>query len=112
MSSASFATVSNTRVIAIDQDPAGVQGTLVPNSSIGNGQVWIKPLSDGSFAVALLNRGQPALQISTTASALQIPLARGYKVTNIWTNQHSTSTGTFTALVQGYATVLLRITPG
>ena len=112
MSSASLATVSNSRVIAIDQDPAGVQGTLVPNSSIGNGQVWIKPLSDGSFAVALLNRGQPALQISTTASALQIPLAHSYKVTNIWTNQHSTSTGTFTALVQGYATVLLRISPG
>jgi alpha-galactosidase len=111
MSKASFATVSNSQVIAIDQDPAGVQGTLVPNSSIGNGQVWIKPLSDGSFAVALLNRGQPTLQISTTATALQIPLAHSYKVTNVWTNQHSTSTGAFTALVQGYATVLLRIAP-
>ena len=111
MSKASFATVSNSQVIAIDQDPAGVQGTLVPNSSIGNGQVWIKPLSDGSFAVALLNRGQPTLQISTTATALQIPLAHSYKVTNLWTNQHSTSTGAFTALVQGYATVLLRIAP-
>ena len=111
MSRASLATVSNSQVIAIDQDPAGVQGTLVPNSSIGNGQVWIKPLSDGSFAVALLNRGQPALQISTTASALQIPLAHSYKVTNLWTNQHSTSTGTFTAVAQGYATVLLRISP-
>ena len=111
MSRASLATVSNSQVIAIDQDPAGVQGTLVPNSSIGNGQVWIKPLSDGSFAVALLNRGQPAMQISTTASALQIPLAHIYKVTNLWTNQHSTSTGTFTAVAQGYATVLLRISP-
>jgi alpha-galactosidase len=111
MSKASFATVSNSQVIAIDQDPAGVQGTLVPNSSIGNGQVWIKPLSDGSFAVALLNRGQPTLQISTTATALQIPLAHSYKVTNLWTNQHSTSTGAFTAVVQGYATVLLRIAP-
>jgi alpha-galactosidase len=111
MSRASFATVSNSQVIAIDQDPAGVQGTLVPNSSIGNSQVWIKPLSDGSFAVALLNRGQPAMQISTTAAALQIPLAHSYKVTSLWTNQRSTSTGAFTALVQGYATVLLRISP-
>ena len=57
MSRASLATVSNRQVIAIDQDPAGVQATLVPNSSIGNGQVWIKPLADGSYAVALLNRG-------------------------------------------------------
>ena len=30
MSSASLATVSNSQVIAIDQDPAGVQGWLVP----------------------------------------------------------------------------------
>jgi alpha-galactosidase len=111
MSTASLATVSNSQVIAIDQDPAGVQGTLVPNSTIGNSQVWEKPLSDGSFAVALLNRGQGAVQISTTASALQIPAAHSYKVTNLWTNQHSTSTGAFTALVQGYATVLLRVSP-
>jgi alpha-galactosidase len=111
MSKASLATVSNSQVIAIDQDPAGVQGTLVPNSSVGNGQVWIKPLSDGSYAVALLNRGQPTLQISTTASALPIPAAHSYKVTNVWTNQRSTSTGAFTALVQGYATVLLRVSP-
>ena len=111
MSKASLATVSNSQVIAIDQDPAGVQGTLVPNSTIGNSQVWEKPLSDGSFAVALLNRGQGAVQISTTASALPIPVAHSYKVTNVWTNQHSTSTGAFTALVQGYATVLLRVSP-
>jgi len=111
MSKASLATVSNSQVIAIDQDPAGVQGTLVPNSTIGNSQVWEKPLSDGSFAVALLNRGQGAVQISTTASALQIPAAHSYKVTSLWTNQHSTSTGAFTALVQGYATVLLRVSP-
>ena len=109
ISRASLATVSNRRVIAIDQDPAGVQATLVPNSSIGNGQVWIKPLSDGSYAVALLNRGSSAMQISTTASALQIPLAHTYKVTNVWTNQQSVSTGALTATVQGYATVLLRV---
>ena len=109
ISRASLATVSNRRVIAIDQDPAGVQATLVPNSSIGNGQVWIKPLSDGSYAVALLNRGPSAMQIATTATALQIPLARTYKVTNVWTNQRSVSTGALTATVQGYATVLLRV---
>src|ERR1700676_2527508 len=86
ISRASLATVSNRRVIAIDQDPAGVQATLVPNSSIGNGQVWIKPLSDASYAVSLLNRGSRAMQICKTAGALQIRLARTYKVPNVWTN--------------------------
>jgi alpha-galactosidase len=114
MSKASLATVSNKAVIAIDQDPAGVQATVVPLSTVGNSQVWIKALIDGSYAVALLNRGSPAAQISTTATALAqagLPTAKSYKVTNVWTNQHSTSTGAFTAQVAAYSTVLLRITP-
>ena len=107
ISGASLATVSNRQVIAVDQDPAGVQAGIVSWS--GNGQVWIKPLSDGSYAVALLNRGSTPMAISTTAAALQLPPASSYKVTNLWTNQHSTMTTALTAQVQGYSTVLVRV---
>jgi alpha-galactosidase len=109
ISKTSLATVTNKQVIAVDQDPAGVQGTLV--SSSGNGEAWIKPLIKGSYAVALLNRGSTATQISTTANALKLPVAPSYKVTNLWTNQRSTITGALTATVQAYSTVLVRITP-
>ena len=40
----------NKEVIAVDQDKLGVQGTR-----IGPPQNWVKPLSDGSKAVALFN---------------------------------------------------------
>lgn len=40
----------NREVIAVDQDKAGIQG-----SRVGPLQVWMKPLSDGSKAVALFN---------------------------------------------------------
>ena len=40
-------------IIAIDQDPLGVQGTRIRSNS--GLQVWQKPLHDGSIAVALLN---------------------------------------------------------
>jgi len=109
MSRASLATVSNRQVVAVDQDPAGVQGTLVSGSSSGNGEVWIKPLFGGSYAVALLNRGASALPMATTAAALKLPAARSYEVTNLWTNQHSTTTSGFTAMVGAYSTVLLRV---
>jgi alpha-galactosidase len=109
ISKASLGAVANKAVIAVDQDPAGVQGTLVSDS--GNGEVWIKPLIKHSYAVALLNRGATAIQISTTATALRLPAARSYTVTNLWTNQRSTSTATLTATVQPYATVLIRVTP-
>jgi alpha-galactosidase len=109
MSGSSFATVSNRAVIAIDQDPAGVQATVVPGSAVGSGEAWVKPLSDGSYAVALLNRGSTAMAISTTAAALQLPPASTYKVTDLWTNQHSTMTGVLTAQVQAYSTLLVRV---
>jgi alpha-galactosidase len=109
MSAASLATVSNKQVIAIDQDPGGVQGWQ--NSSSGNGQVWEKPLIGRAYAVALLNRGSTALAISTTAAQLGLPAAASYKVASLWSGQNSTASGSFTAQVQPYSTVLLRITP-
>jgi alpha-galactosidase len=109
MSKASLATVSNKAVIAIDQDPAGVQGTLV--SASGNGEVWKKPLIDDSWAVALLNRGSTAITLATTASALGLPAAHSYSVTNLWNGQRSSSAGSLRSQVLGDSTVLLRVTP-
>ncbi|MGA3361482.1 MAG: alpha-galactosidase, partial [Solirubrobacteraceae bacterium] len=109
MTKASLATVSNKAVIAVDQDPAGIQGTLVSWS--GNGEVWKKPLINDSYAVALLNRGSAAMNISTSASALGLPAAHSYSVTNLWTNRRSSSTGSFSSQVQGDSTVMLRVSP-
>jgi alpha-galactosidase len=109
MSKASLATVSNRAVIAVDQDPAGIQGTLVSWS--GNGEVWSKPLINDSYAVALLNRGSAAMNISTSASALGLPAAHSYTVTNLWTSRRSSSSGSFSSQVQGDSTVMLRVSP-
>ena len=80
-------------------------------SASGNGEVWKKPLINGSYAVALVNRGSSAITISTTATALGLPAGHSYSVTNLWNNQRSTSSGAFSAQVQGDATVLLRVSP-
>jgi len=109
MSKASLTTLTNKAVIAVDQDPAGIQGTLV--SASGNGEVWKKPLINGNYAVALLNRGSTAITLATTASALGLPAAHSYSVTNLWNNQRSSSAGSFRSQVGGDSTVLLRVTP-
>ena len=60
-------TLTNAEVIAIDQDPLGAQGRRVasfpsPGKKLFGrdfgSEVWVKPLADGGFAVALLNRGK------------------------------------------------------
>ncbi len=107
ISSASTTTLSNREAIAIDQDPAGVQGRLL--SASGNGQVWVKPLSDGTRAVALLNRGSNTTSIATTAAAVGMPSAGGYEVRNVWTGAITSTTGAIAASVPAGATVLLRV---
>ncbi len=107
ISAASLAAVQNTEVTAVDQDPAGVQATLL--SSSGDGQVWVKPLVDGSRAVALLNRGSSAIHIETSASAVGLPPASSYAVRNLWTHDVSSTGGTISVEVAGDSTVLLRV---
>jgi hypothetical protein len=109
ISSASLQALQNSEVLAIDQDPAGVQGTLV--STTGQAQVWVKPLADGSRAVALLNRGGSTVRISTSAAAAGLPAGPGYTLRNLWSNATTTTSGHIGANVAGDSTVLLRVYP-
>jgi len=109
LSSTTISMLANPRVIAIDQDQLGAQGTLLSQS--GSGQVWNKPLADGARAVALFNRGTSARQISTTASAIGLPRASRYQLLNLWTNQTTSTRSTISALVPAHGVVLYRVTP-
>ncbi|HEV3069983.1 MAG TPA: glycoside hydrolase family 27 protein [Solirubrobacteraceae bacterium] len=109
LSGQSQTTVANGEAIAIDQDPAGLQARLLASS--GEAQVWVKPLSDGSRAIALLNRGWAPLRIATTALAAGMPSAGSYAVRNVWTGGLTglRSPGAIAANVPGGSTVLLRV---
>jgi alpha-galactosidase len=54
--------LTNPEVIAIDQDPLGVQGHRLKQE--GPIEVWMKPLKDGSAAVGLFNRGWGAMSVT------------------------------------------------
>jgi alpha-galactosidase len=117
MSPASFATVSNAQMIAIDQDPLGRQAQLAPYTSVSvtpavdYGQVWVKPLVRGAYAVALLNRGALPLTIATSTAQLAIPAAASYSLANVWAGTSSTTAGPISATVAPNATVVFVVTP-
>ncbi|WP_425426475.1 hypothetical protein [Amycolatopsis australiensis] len=67
--------LANEEIIALDQDWAGKQG-YKPRDD-GDTEVWTKPMSDGSAAVALFDRGLTAAPMSATAAELRLPEARG-----------------------------------
>ena len=55
MSEETLAIITNRDVIAIDQDPLGIQGLRLMKK--GDLQYWFKPLQDGAWAFCLLNAG-------------------------------------------------------
>ncbi|HXB65764.1 MAG TPA: glycoside hydrolase family 27 protein [Solirubrobacteraceae bacterium] len=107
MSSATRTTVTNREAIAIDQDPAGLQGRLLEGNS--EAEVWVKPLANGTRAVALLNRSSKTLQIDTTAAAVGMPGAPAYQVRDVWTGSVTNTTGAIGAGVPRESVVLFRV---
>lgn len=64
LSPATIKMLTNPDEIRVDQDHLGVQGTRVREE--GPVQIWVKPLTGGARAVAMLNPGSTELQITTS----------------------------------------------
>ncbi|WP_264004537.1 glycoside hydrolase family 27 protein [Mycolicibacterium sphagni] len=101
--------LTNREIIAVDQDPLVVQGYPLT----GDRRVWVKPLTGGAVAVAMVNPDSETASITTTASAAGLPQAACYRVRDLWAHTDSTTTGDLRAgPVAPHATVVFRIEPG
>lgn len=61
MSPETLAILTNKNLIAINQDKLGIQGFRI---SVENGiETWVKPLSDGNWAIAFLNRNNTEAKV-------------------------------------------------
>ncbi len=65
--------LTNSDVIAVDQDSKGVQGHRVWQE--GPLEIWAKPLADGSQAVGLFNRSESAIQMTLDFKGIGAPAA-------------------------------------
>ncbi len=98
------------RIIAVDQDPRGVQGHIVRSGS--RDDVLTRPLAGGDVSVVLFDRGTAGQTIRTTAPAAGLPSSRRYELTNLVTGQRTQTTGPIVAGVAGHGTVIDRVRPG
>jgi alpha-galactosidase len=110
LSTATIRMLTNPQVIAVDQDPLGVQGK--PVGQQGSGQVWSKPLLGGARAVALLNRGTAPLRITTSTAKVGLVRARSYALEDLWAHTSRTTASAISAVVAPHSAVLYRLTPG
>ncbi|HEY3742755.1 MAG TPA: glycoside hydrolase family 27 protein [Bryobacteraceae bacterium] len=102
--------LTNREVIAIDQDKLGKQATRL--SAPDDKEVWQRPLADGTWAIALFNRGAAQAAVSFAWSEV----ARHKKpksVRDLWTHSDlKLDAGTeFQASVPSHGSVLLKVRP-
>ncbi|MDR6319559.1 glycoside hydrolase family 27 protein [Actinoplanes couchii] len=97
-------------VLAINQDSLGRQAQRVRD--YGDTEVWAKTLSDGSGAVALLNRSNNTATVSTTATEIGMPAASGYQLYDVWTNTSRNTASTISATVPPHGVVMYRVRTG
>ncbi|GCF10950.1 RICIN domain-containing protein [Dictyobacter arantiisoli] len=107
MSASTKSILTNSDVIAVDQDALGIQGTKVSDS---NGlQVWSKKLqSTNTVAVVLLNRNSSASNITVNWSS--VGLSGSASVRDLWSHSNvGTFSNSYTANVAGHGVVMLTI---
>jgi alpha-galactosidase len=107
ISPSALAVLSNTDVIAVDQDPAGVQGHIVQFGETYD--VLAKPLSNGDVAVVLYNKGSAKQKIKTTASLMGLNNVSSLKLRNLVSKSITTSHGEIEAIVPPHGSVIYRI---
>ena len=109
LSQAALEVLGNKEVIAVDQDPLGVQGKVVRQET--GMAVLSKPLHNGDRAVALFNSGNTPRTLSTTAKDAGLPDAGSYRLRELHSGRITNSGGEIAAKnVPPHATVLYRVT--
>jgi len=110
MSAATKETLTNREVIAVDQDPLGIQGRKVRDD--GAEEVWARPLRGGAMAVVLLNRGDAPVRMKLTWQELGLA-GKPVAVRDLW---RKSDLGSFehgySDAVPPHGVVMLRLTGG
>jgi len=98
--------LTNTEVIAIDQDKLGQQGKQAWKS--GDQEIWTRQLSGGATAVAVFNRAKE--QASVTVKWTELGLEKKKTVRDLWLHKDITTAGLeYGVTIPSHGVVLLRV---
>lgn len=101
----------NDEAIAINQDYEAVPGDAAVACEDG-GEVWVRHLSNGDFAIAMPNLGDHEANISFCLDSLKWPHGDAAHVRDVWAKKDlAVVNKKFTAKIRSHDTLLLRISP-
>jgi len=110
LSAGALAALGNKDIIAVDQDPLGIQGRPVAQGTGYN--ILSKPLTGGDRAVALFNSSDSAQTVTVSARTAGFAKGSSFELKNLVTKAVTQTTGTISADVPPHATVIYRVSPG
>lgn len=106
LTSAQLAVLTNREVIAVDQDPEGIQGRQISQS--GPVHVWVKPLARGRTAVGLINSGESPF--SASVNFAEIGYFRPVHLRDLWERRDlGVFKGNYTTRVPAHGVVLIEL---
>jgi alpha-galactosidase len=105
VSPSTLAILTNSEVIQVDQDSAGVQGRRI--RQVGPLEIWMKPLTDGSKAVGLFNTDWGSMPM--TVNFREIGLGASVTVRDLWSHKDlGVFHENFTASVPKHGVVMIK----
>jgi alpha-galactosidase len=100
-----FSLLSNNEVIALDQDPLGLQA--VPVIKTDSIQVWVKELEDGQKAIGIFNLSEQTISYNLIFE--KIGLKKSVGLRNLWTQKDIDEfKGDYKTFVSSHGVVLLK----
>uniref|UniRef100_A0A7S4IS01 Alpha-galactosidase n=1 Tax=Vannella robusta TaxID=1487602 RepID=A0A7S4IS01_9EUKA len=103
--------LTNTEVIAVNQDSRGIQGKLI-RSPTDTTEVWAGPLTNGNVAAILFNRGRSAANITMEWDDLNIIPSVTASVRDLWAHKDlGTFSRSYTGLVESHGVLMFKIIP-
>jgi alpha-galactosidase len=98
--------LTNKDIIAVDQDPLGLQATLV--SKDGTFDVLTKSLSNGDRLLTVLNRGNHTASTSISLERIGLSVDSAYIAKDLWTGSHITVQDAISITLSRHATAIYR----
>jgi len=105
MSANTRAILLNKEVIAVDQDPMGVQGRLA--GKIGDIEYYGKPLNNGDAALVVVNRADAPTTLKFPWSEMHI--AEGSKVRDLWKHEDLTAKADQSFTIPAHGSLMFRV---
>jgi alpha-galactosidase len=109
LSPAALAIIGNQAVLSVDQDPLGVMATLERRSP--SSDVLMKPLQNGDYAVAVLNRSSAAVHVHLLPGELGFGATCRLDVHDLWNGARHASLVALDAEIGAHDTNIWKVRP-